>query len=213
MPINTNEIKKRGRPTTVGEETKTKIVAATLDVLLELGYEKTSLDQIASQASVAKKTIYRFSSGKDELIQLALRSWTDSFKSCFEKNAASLDEFVQQLEDGLVTIGEQVLSPKAVRLFRLLQSDFPGRDELIASYQQQGIQRGRRILQLWMVKHSDLHIIREQDYEILSNLLLAMVIAEPLRELALRQTPLIPIRNRAHSAVQLLLPSFSQTIP
>jgi AcrR family transcriptional regulator len=50
------------------------IRAATLALLAEVGYERTTLDAIAGAAGVSKPTIYRRWSGKHELVADAIRS-------------------------------------------------------------------------------------------------------------------------------------------
>lgn len=44
------------------------ILAATFDLLAEVGYDRMSIDQIARRASASKATIYRRWSGKAELV-------------------------------------------------------------------------------------------------------------------------------------------------
>lgn len=69
-------------------ETKSEILKAATDLFAAFGYHKTTMDQIAKTANVAKGTLYwHFSSKKELLIsilQLDMKTWS---------------EFLQQLKD------------------------------------------------------------------------------------------------------------------
>lgn len=56
-------------------EREQAILAATLDLLAETGYEALRLDSIASQARASKATLYRHWSGKAELVVDAIRRY------------------------------------------------------------------------------------------------------------------------------------------
>ena len=56
-------------------EREQAILAATLDLLAETGYEALRLDSIASQARTSKATLYRHWSGKAELVVDAIRRY------------------------------------------------------------------------------------------------------------------------------------------
>jgi AcrR family transcriptional regulator len=60
----------RGRPRSA--EADTAIVAATLELLAERGFQSTTMDSIADRAGVAKNTIYRRWAAKEELLAEAL---------------------------------------------------------------------------------------------------------------------------------------------
>ena len=89
------------------------------------------------------------------------------------------------LVQGLQAIASQVLSAPAVGMFRLLQHEFAGRDALLAAYQENGIARGRATLAAWLQRQQQLGWLRELDTAQTSDLLLAMTMAEPLRQMAL----------------------------
>ncbi|MUH01679.1 TetR family transcriptional regulator [Scytonema sp. UIC 10036] len=66
------EFAKSGRPRST--QADRSIIQATLDLLAEVGYERTSIEAIASRAGVGKTTIYRRYSSKAELVADALES-------------------------------------------------------------------------------------------------------------------------------------------
>ncbi len=54
------------------------ILAATLDLLAEFGYGRTSLDAVAERAGVSKPTLYRRWSSKKDLVIAAIERFGDS---------------------------------------------------------------------------------------------------------------------------------------
>lgn len=175
----------RGRPSVPEEILKEKITQAALTLLIEQGYPATTIDNVAKQAGVAKKTIYRFVDNRESLIELVVLSWTDSFVPLFEQTASNPDEFFELLTTNLQAISQKVLTSEAIGLFKLLQTEFSQREMLLDKYQKSGIERSRALLQDWLIKHYQRHIIAKQDFAVISDFILSMAIAEPLRQMAL----------------------------
>lgn len=72
MSPETAERTRPGRPRS--EDCDRAILAATLDALVEDGYERLSIEGVASRAGVGKATIYRRWSSKAELVVEAVRT-------------------------------------------------------------------------------------------------------------------------------------------
>ncbi|HCT7987191.1 TPA: TetR/AcrR family transcriptional regulator [Serratia liquefaciens] len=201
------EPRSRGRPSAPEGELRAAAVEATLALLLTQGYAATTVDAVAKRAGMAKKTLYRFAENRDALVTQAIASWTDAFAPVFEQDAQRATELTTLLSQGLQAIARQVLSEQAVGMFRLLQSEFPGREDLLAAYQRNGIERGRTIVADWLQRQQRRGWLRELDCAQTSDLLLAMVIAEPLRQMALGLLPPgSDIDTRIAAALALVLP-------
>ncbi|GAK26335.1 TetR/AcrR family transcriptional regulator [Serratia liquefaciens] len=201
------EPRTRGRPSAPEEELRAAAVEATLALLLTQGYAATTVDAVAKRAGMAKKTLYRFAENRDALVTQAIASWTDAFAPVFEQDAQRATELPTLLSQGLQAIARQVLSEQAVGMFRLLQSEFPGREDLLAAYQRNGIERGRAIVAQWLQRQQRRGWLCERDYAQISDLLLAMVMAEPLRQMALGLLPPgSAIDTRIAAALALVLP-------
>ncbi|HED2337431.1 TPA: TetR/AcrR family transcriptional regulator [Serratia liquefaciens] len=201
------EPRSRGRPSAPEGELRAAAVEATLALLLTQGYTATTVDAVAKRAGMAKKTLYRFAENRDALVTQAIASWTDAFAPVFEQDAQRATELPTLLSQGLQAIARQVLSEQAVGVFRLLQSEFPGREDLLAAYQRNGIERGRTIVADWLQRQQRRGWLRELDCVQTSDLLLAMVIAEPLRQMALGLLPPgSDIDTRIAAALALVLP-------
>lgn len=208
--ITDSKTRSRGRPLTSPDELKGKIITATLELLLTEGYGKTTLDRIARESKVAKKTIYRFANNREGLIELALGSWSAAFRPAFTTDADDQDQVAELLQQGLAEIATQVLSARAVAMFKLLQSEFPGKTHLTEIYRENGVMRGRQILADWLQRQSDRQLIAKCNVLEVSNLILSMVIAEPLRELALGEPHAIPIAHRITEAVRIFWPLLTE---
>jgi AcrR family transcriptional regulator len=64
-----------GRPR--NEEADREIIAATLRLLAEQGYERTSIEAVAAEAEVTRATVYRRYPSKPELVCAALGAYPD----------------------------------------------------------------------------------------------------------------------------------------
>ncbi len=199
------ESRRRGRPVVPEEELITKIREASLCLLLSQGYAAMTMDAVAKRAGVSKKTLYRFAENREDLAEQIVRGWTDSFVPLFMRDAKDKDDFYQLLENNLSIMSHKVLSAEAAGLFCLLSSEFPGRELLLTRYQAGGIERGRALLTEWLSRHQA--FLPLPDTAQISDLLLSMVMAEPLRQIALKLAPPAPdypVQARIRAAVALL---------
>lgn len=182
LPEPTSPTRRRGRPARPEAEVRHAVLQATLELLLAQGYEPTTVEAVAAHAGVAKKTVYRHASNREELVGLAVREWTDGFAPQLQRDARNTDEVLPLLQDILHAVCAQALSAQAVQVFRLLATDFPGKDALLQAYLDNGIERGRELLADWLARQQQRGLLREGDPVRMARLLLAMAVAEPLRE-------------------------------
>ncbi len=66
--------RRRGRGRPRDPETDSKIVRAAADLLLQRGFDKTTVDEVAARAGVGKATVYRRWPSKDDLAVAAMES-------------------------------------------------------------------------------------------------------------------------------------------
>ncbi|MDH6242735.1 TetR/AcrR family transcriptional regulator [Mycobacterium sp. OTB74] len=105
-----------GRPTLSNEQ----LLDTALDLFLENGFERTSIDAIAAAAGMAKRTVYARYEDKTTLFKAALtRAIEDWIVPVEQLQAAETDDF----EETLLAIGRilvaNVLRPGGLRLLRL----------------------------------------------------------------------------------------------
>lgn len=175
----------RGRPPRPEEDVRRALLQSAMDVLLESGYEAATMEAIARRAGVAKKTAYRHAENRQELIGLAVRQWTDGYAPSMQMDPQDTGDVAQALRAILENVCMQVLSETAVRVFRLLTTEFPGKQELLDSYQRNGIERGQMLLSGWLEKQSRKGLLHAPEPAVLAKTILAMAVAEPLRQMAL----------------------------
>ncbi|MBI6549027.1 TetR/AcrR family transcriptional regulator [Xenorhabdus lircayensis] len=206
-----NHSRPRGRPTIPEQEIRQKIHEVTLLLLINQGYNKTTMDVVAKKAGIAKKTLYRFVRNREDLIEQIVIRWTDNLMPIFKKEANNSQQSIKLLKIYLGEMAEKSLSTDAVGLFKLLLSDFPYRETLLGKYQQSGIERGKNILADWLERQYQQGLLKKMDFHIISELVISMVIAEPLRQMALGILPPLPetdITPRITAAVTLLAHGF-----
>ncbi|CAB3733577.1 hypothetical protein LMG3458_05068 [Achromobacter deleyi] len=199
-------LRPRGRPARPDAELHAAALQAATWLLLNEGYAAATLEAVAKRAGMAKKTVYRFAANREDLVAQVVRGWTDTFEPVMAQEVASAADVLPALSRVLQAIADRALSSDAVGMFRLLTSDFPARQALLDVYQKNGIERGTAMLAAWFEKLAARGLIRIKQPIETAGLLLAMVIAEPLRQMALGLTPPLPegsVQARIEAGVAL----------
>ena len=200
-------VRGRGRPARPPEEAREAAVQAATWLLLHEGYAATTMEAVARHAGMAKKSLYQYAANREELVALVVRGWTDAFLPAMAHDAAAPGEVLPLLKEILQTMAARVLTADAVGLFRLLCTEFPARADLLAVYQRNGIERGTALLAEWLQRQvARGHLLLPDGREV-AGLLLSMVIAEPLRQMALGLLSPVPAWDaapRIDAALRLL---------
>lgn len=197
----------RGRPARPPEEAREAAVQAATWLLLHEGYAATTMEAVARHAGMAKKSLYQYAANREELVALVVRGWTDAFLPAMAHDAAAPGDVPLLLKEILQAMAARVLTADAVGLFRLLCTDFPARADLLAVYQRNGIERGTALLAEWLQRQAAHGHVAVENAQEVAGLLLAMVIAEPLRQMALGLLAPVPgwdAAPRIDAALRLL---------
>lgn len=197
----------RGRPARPPGEGREAAVQAATWLLLNEGYAATTMEAVARHAGMAKKSLYQYAANREELVALVVRGWTDAFLPAMAHDAAAPGEVLPLLKEILQTMAARVLTADAVGLFRLLCTEFPARADLLAVYQRNGIERGTALLAEWLQRQAVRGHLLLPDGREVAGLLLSMVIAEPLRQMALSLLSPVPAWDaapRIDAALRLL---------
>lgn len=124
-----------GRPTLSDEQ----LLDIALDLFLENGFERTSIDAITAAAGMAKRTVYARYADKEALFKAALRRAIDEWLVPVERLRAAE---VEDLEKTLLAIAQMllanILSPAGLRLLRLSNAVSVSMPEIAASNTRMG---------------------------------------------------------------------------
>lgn len=105
-----------GRPTLSNEE----LLDKALDLFLEQGFERTSIDAITAAAGMAKRTVYARYGDKESLFKAALKRAVEVWIVPVESlRAAETDDFEQSLRAIGDILVANLLTPAGLRLLRL----------------------------------------------------------------------------------------------
>ncbi|RCV52353.1 TetR/AcrR family transcriptional regulator [Marinitenerispora sediminis] len=108
------------------------ILRAAVDLLIERGIDQTSMEGIAKRAGVAKVTVYKRWSTKEDLLADAIEKVRDDLPSVDPEHAASgLPELLETL---LPRWGEALADPRYRALSARLLGAGPGHPALLESY-------------------------------------------------------------------------------
>ena len=108
------EPRRPGRPRSVRAERA--IHDATLQILIEQGYEGMSIEAVAARAGVGKATIYRRYAGKDALVAAALRTLNPMPEVALPDTGSVRSDFRLLIERFAATTFGTILGPMIVRL-------------------------------------------------------------------------------------------------
>lgn len=181
----TSPTKPRGRPSVPEEEVKKQIIGSATALLFDKGYDATTIEAVASHAGVAKKTVYRFAKNREELLGLSVRNWTDNYAPLLQSDPTDKNDVLPVLRKLLAAICGQALSVTAVKMFRLLNTEFPGKDDLLKKYNENGIARGQQLLTEWITRQQKQGLLPMLPADTSAKVILAMCVAEPLRQAAI----------------------------
>jgi AcrR family transcriptional regulator len=124
---------RRGRPR--DPDAAGRIKAAAADLLLERGYERMTVDDVAERAGVGKATVYRRWPSKDELAYDALAALLDVEVPTPDTGSMAGD-LTQVYADLITFLG----TPRGLNFLRLAASE-SGRDERIGALYRQAVER------------------------------------------------------------------------
>lgn len=101
-----------------------ELLDIALDLFLEKGFERTTIDAITAAAGMAKRTVYLRYRDKTTLFKAALQRAIEDWIVPVEKLRAAETE---DLEDSLLRIGqilvENIMSPAGLRLMRITNAE------------------------------------------------------------------------------------------
>lgn len=87
---------------------KERIQQKARELFLKYGFKSVTMDEIASQSGISKKTIYQFFADKDELVEDVMQKELNSMRDeCIrqrEESQNAIEELIQDLESKMMTM-------------------------------------------------------------------------------------------------------------
>lgn len=104
---------------------KEKVIDLTEEKFFREGFYKTTMDDIASELKMSKKTIYKFFPSKEELIHSIAKHFMNKMKSKIVPTLSSDKNAIEKLEElmKILASASQRMSPK---MFDEMRRHFPG---------------------------------------------------------------------------------------
>ena len=93
------------------------ILKAAKKLFSKFGFKKVSMDEIAREAEVTKKTVYANFSSKEDLLNELIKYELKSMKNEFESIENKSDDFFEGIEQGLISL---LVFRKKNNLFKVL---------------------------------------------------------------------------------------------
>lgn len=111
------------RPATRGEARRREILAVAETTFLELGYEKTSVDEIAARAGSSKATIYKYFGSKDSLFAEVLHNIVPDISGDLFDQLDSRKSFREILFSWSMHIIDTVTTPRSISMYKLIVNE------------------------------------------------------------------------------------------
>ena len=89
-------------------EIRERVLENARDQFLSRGFSKVTLDEIAADLGISKKTLYKFYPSKEELLRASLHAMMRSAGWELERISSSDKPFAEKLADAMVTMGKYI---------------------------------------------------------------------------------------------------------
>jgi TetR/AcrR family transcriptional repressor of mexJK operon len=144
---------------------------------MAVGFERTSMDAIASAAGVSKQTVYSHFQNKDELFRNCIDGKIQQYQLGLAASASDLP-----LREGLIGFGERFLSllcdPAVIAMWRLVISEAGAHPNIAELFYEAGPKTTIQAIRKLLVRHGELGELEVDDYDYAARLFLAMVRGE-----------------------------------
>jgi len=166
-----------------------RLLAVAQSAFIRDGYDNARLSDIAKLAGVSKGTIYDHAPSKAALFEAAVRASIERLAEATGTGLVDGAEWRPALEHFLIAHIRLHLSSEAVGVYRLVLSQKMNFPQLMQLYVDCLYREPAKTLQNWLEIQvlPDDHVLRRMDKA--ASMLMDMVLAEPLRQIALGGAP------------------------
>ncbi|MCG8710209.1 TetR/AcrR family transcriptional regulator [Brenneria sp. 4F2] len=128
---------------TLTEERRQAIITAASQLFQEIGYERTSMNEVAKRVGGSKATLYNYFTSKEELFETVVRTYSARFltDAAAELKAAGSEDL--SLESKLTRFGERMLEAltgdnQALQIYRVVVGE-AGHSDIGNLFRESGI--------------------------------------------------------------------------
>lgn len=182
----------RGRPAAAEEEVREKVLNAAFLIIVEQDISFLTIDEVARRAALAKKTIYRFFSNKEAIIESMIARWTSTTEVPQPPAPTSSQQVLASLNTFFTTLAARVLSLESVVIYQFLQSDLSKKSEYLKLYRENGFDNAARSLDKWLNQVKATGLMHPLWPANSAHYLQALIITPLLRDISLGLIPPVP---------------------
>ncbi len=130
------------------DERRCQLIDAAETVFLDKGFHAATMDDIARQAGMSKKTLYQIFPAKSALFEALILARIAGFTMVVEDDDRSPRDVLTDLLCRVVT---QTMTEKQVALLRLMIAESPRSPEIAEALDRLHREHGKGVLEKWMV--------------------------------------------------------------
>lgn len=101
-------------------ELRDRILLLSRDRFMQFGFTKVTLDEIANDLGISKKTLYKFFSSKEELLKASVLATMRGIEQSVERIASSNKPFAEKLAEVMILFGKNW-----GKIGKAIQNDMP----------------------------------------------------------------------------------------
>lgn len=113
---------------TLTNERRQAIIDTAADLFQEMGYERTSMNEVAKRVGGSKATLYNYFASKEALFEIVVRTYSTHFLNAAASELSSYSEELITFEQQLTRFGERMMEVlltdnKALRIYRCVLAE------------------------------------------------------------------------------------------
>lgn len=175
------------QPRMTAEARRTRLIAAAETMFLRKGYHATTMDDIAREAGMSKKTVYQVCTTKLALFQAFLEVQYATFAAPIEASGESPRAVLTAVLNRLL---RAALDPRQVAVMRLMIAETPQSGDIVLALQQRWLEPRHSALQPWLEAQGALGNLRVDNVAQMAATLFFGTVSEPLFTQLLRVAPM-----------------------
>ena len=199
----------RGRPQVrPDEETRHLIAQAAQRMFAAKGFAGASMDDVAREAGISKKTLYRLVPTKADLFKATIRDRIARFMLAIDIEALWTVPIAEALERIMTEYGMLTLSPESVAIQKLVIAESEQFPDLSAAFFAEAVMATQQVLVDFLERQCRRGALDLDDPLLAAGMLRGMMIMDPQRAAMMGRCALpseAEISRRARACVSLFL--------